>query len=118
MGERPRRRGTLTLSTGPSVELDRGVVIGRRPTATRVTGDLPHLIAVPSPRQDISRNHLEVRLEGSFAVALDMDSTNGTVLRRAGKEPERLHPREATILVDGDVLDLGDDVLVTYKETT
>ncbi|WP_308492635.1 FHA domain-containing protein [Microbacterium terrisoli] len=107
----------LRLSTGQTVLLDRTVVIGRRPRSTRVTGtDLPHLIAVESPEQDISRSHLEVRVEGDSVLATDLHTTNGTTLRRAGADPVRLHPGERNVVVPGDVLDLGDGVLVTVED--
>lgn len=113
---RPELRPRVVLSTGLEFEIGPGLVIGRRPTATRVTGDPPQLVAVPSPQQDISRNHLEIRAEGSAVVAIDLDSTNGTILNRAGKDPLRLHPRESTVLTPSDVLDLGDGVTITYLE--
>ena len=97
--------------------LDRGTIVGRRPRASRVSGaDVPQLITVPSPQQDISRSHLELRLEGWHVVALDLGTTNGTTLHRTGHEPLRLRPREGTLLHDGDLLDLGDGVHLTYRE--
>ena len=112
----PATLGRLELSTGRTVLLDRDVVIGRRPRATRVGEDVPQLVTVDSPNQDISRSHIEVRREGESAVVVDLDTTNGTVLHREGSSPMRLHPGEATMLLDGDALDLGDEVTVTYRE--
>ncbi|WP_036283709.1 FHA domain-containing protein [Microbacterium luticocti] len=114
---RPAAPGRLRLSTGQVVPLDRTVVIGRRPRSTRVTGtDLPHLIAVASPQQDISRSHLEVRVEDDSILATDLHTTNGTTLRRAGADPVRLHPGERNVVVPGDVLDLGDGITVTVED--
>lgn len=108
--------GRLRLSTGVIVPLDRTVVIGRRPRSTRVSGtDLPRLVAVDSPQQDISRSHLELRVEGDTIVATDLQTTNGTVLLRAGTSPTRLHPGEQTVVVPGDVLDLGDGITVDVE---
>jgi len=108
--------GRLRLSTGQVVPLDRTVIIGRRPKSARASGaELPHLIGVDSPQQDISRNHVEVRVEGDSILATDLQTTNGTTLRRQGSVPTRLHPGEATILVPGDVLDLGDGVTVLVE---
>ncbi len=108
--------GRLRLSTGQVVPLDRTVIIGRRPKSARASGaDLPHLIGVDSPQQDISRNHVEVRAEGDSILAVDLQTTNGTTLRRQGSAPTRLHPGEATMLVPGDVLDLGDGVTVLVE---
>lgn len=114
---RPRAPGRLRVSNGQVVTLDRTVVIGRRPRSTRVSGtDLPHLVAVDSPQQDISRSHVEVRVEGDSIVATDLRTTNGTTLRRPGTDPVRLHPGEATVVVPGDVLDLGDGITVAVEE--
>ncbi|NYE18688.1 FHA domain-containing protein [Microbacterium immunditiarum] len=115
-GPRPNAPGRIRLSTGQTLLLDRTVVIGRRPRATRVTGtDLPHLVAVDSPQQDISRSHIELRVEGDSIVATDLRTTNGTTLVRQGGDPVRLHPGEPTVVVPGDVIDLGDGVTVTVE---
>lgn len=110
-------RGRIRLSTGRVVELERPVVIGRRPKSTRTSGaELPTLVAVDSPEQDISRSHVEIRAEGEHVLVTDLDTTNGTVLLRGGNEPVRLHPNEPTMVVTGDVLDLGDEVTVTFED--
>lgn len=101
--------GRIRLPTGEVVLLDRTVVVGRRPRSTRVVGtDLPHLVVVESPRQDISRSHVELRVEGDSILATDLHTTNGTTLIREGADPMRLHPGEPTVVVPGDVVDLGD----------
>ncbi|WP_203581049.1 FHA domain-containing protein [Microbacterium hibisci] len=108
--------GRIRVSTGQVLPLDRTVVIGRRPRSTRVSGtDLPHLVAVDSPQQDISRSHVELRVEGESIVATDLRTTNGTTLLRAGADPVRLHPGEGTVVVPGDVLDLGDGITVAIE---
>ncbi|MDL9978203.1 FHA domain-containing protein [Microbacterium sp. ASV49] len=108
----------IRLSTGQVLNLDRTVVIGRRPRSTRVSGtDLPHLVAVDSPQQDISRSHLELRVDAGAIVATDLHTTNGSMLLRPGSDPVRLHPGESTVVVIGDVVDLGDGVTVTIEET-
>ena len=87
------RPGGIRVSTGQVVALDRTVVIGRRPRSTRVTGtDLPHLVAVDSPQQDISRSHVELRVEGDSILATDLHTTNGTTLLRAGRGPDAAAP--------------------------
>ncbi|TCJ22839.1 FHA domain-containing protein [Microbacterium sp. PI-1] len=109
--------GRVRLSTGQVAALDRTVIIGRRPRSTRASGaNLPHLIAVESPQQDISRSHLEVRPEGDTVVVIDLHTTNGSTLLRPGAEPVRLHPGEQTLVLSGDVVDLGDGVTVAFEE--
>ncbi len=112
----PPTVGRAMLSTGQEVVIDRVVIIGRRPQASRVTGDLHRLVAVPSPQQDISRNHVELRPEGSSVVAVDLHTTNGSMLRRGASDPVRLHPGEPAVVVTGDIIDLGDGVTVTFVE--
>lgn len=111
------RSARIRLSTGQVVELDRPVIIGRKPRSTRSSGsDLPHLIAVESPESDISRNHLEVRPEGDSVVVIDLHTTNGSTLLRPGADPVRLHPGEQTLVLGGDVIDVGDGVTVAVEE--
>lgn len=115
----PRRptQGRVRLSSGQVVELERPVVIGRRPRSTRASGaELPTLVAVESPEGDISRSHVEIRAEGEHVLVTDLATTNGTVLHRGGQDPVRLHPGEPTMVVSGDVLDLGDGVTVTFED--
>lgn len=110
-------RGRVRLSSGQTIELERPVIIGRRPRSTRASGaDLPTLVAVESPEGDISRSHVEIRAEGEHVLVVDLATTNGTVLRRSGHDPVRLHPNEPTMVVTGDVLDLGDGVTVTFED--
>ncbi|MGQ7311242.1 FHA domain-containing protein [Microbacterium arabinogalactanolyticum] len=107
----------IRLSTGQVVDLDRTVIIGRKPRSTRTSGStMPHLIAVDSPESDISRNHLEVRPEGDSVVVIDLHTTNGSTLLRPGADPVRLHPGEQTLVLHGDVIDMGDGVTVTVEE--
>lgn len=112
----PTALGTVDISTGGGFVLDRSAVIGRRPRASRVSADdVPQLVTVPSPQQDISRSHLELRLEGWRVIALDMGTTNGTTLERPGMEPVRLRAGEGVVLGEGDRLDLGDGVRLTMR---
>lgn len=106
--------GMIEISTGGRFLLDRSAIIGRRPRASRVSGDdVPQLITVPSPQQDISRSHVALRLEGWHVVAEDLRTTNGTTLLRSGEAPQRLRSGQSPVLADGDRLDLGDGVVLT-----
>ena len=109
--------GRVRVSTGQVVTLDRTVIIGRRPRSTRASGaNLPRLIAVESPQQDISRSHLEIRPEADTVVVIDLHTTNGSTLLRPGADPMRLHPGEQTLVLSGDVVDLGDGVTVAFED--
>lgn len=104
------------LTSGERVPLGRGVVIGRRPRSRRVEdGRVPRLVTVDSPSEDISRSHVELRVEDWNLVAIDLSSTNGTLLLREGASPQRLRPEASTILQLGDRLDLGDAQVVTIE---
>ncbi|OCI33075.1 FHA domain-containing protein [Oerskovia enterophila] len=108
--------GHFTLSNGQVVELDRPVVLGRRPRTTRAqSNDLPRLVAVPSPEQDISRSHVEVQLEGWHVLVCDLNTTNGTTVLRPGQPPRRLHPGEPMMVASGDVVDVGDGVTFVFE---
>jgi hypothetical protein len=109
--------GRIALSTGPVIALDRPVVVGRKPRVSRVQGaDLPRLVTVPSPAQDISRSHLEIRIEEWHVLAVDLGTTNGTILIRPGQPQRRLHPNEAVMIRSDDVVDIGEGVLITFEE--
>lgn len=110
-------RGRIRLADGRVIELERTVIVGRRPRSTRpAENELPTLVAVDGPQHDISRNHVEIRAEGEHVLAVDLASTNGTVLLRGGHDPVRLHPSEPTMVIDADVLDLGDGVTLTFED--
>lgn len=108
--------GRLRFSTGQVVELDRRVVVGRAPSVERVSGDdLPQLVQVDSPEQDISRSHAEVRLEGWHVLLVDLDTINGTTVTVPGGQPERLHALEPHPLLPGALVDLAGEVTFHYE---
>ncbi len=99
----------LVLSTGLVVSLNRPVLLGRAPQVTRVANnEIPRLVTLASPNQDISRTHAEVRMDGEDVVVTDLRSTNGVLLLRQGAGPQRLHPGEPTVVEPGVVVDLGE----------
>jgi resuscitation-promoting factor RpfA len=102
--------GKLLMSTGLVVSLNRPVLIGRAPQASASNADIPRLITVASPNQDISRTHCEVRMDDDDVVVTDLHSTNGILLLRQGAGAQRLHPGEATVVESGVVVDLGEGV--------
>ena len=109
--------GVLRISTGGSVPLDRGVLLGRAP---RVNEELPpsqrpHLLRVGGADRDISRNHAEVVLEGWHVLVRDLGSTNGTTVTLPGQEPVRLRPTEDQGIEPGTVVTLADEVVLTYE---
>ncbi|WP_136519653.1 FHA domain-containing protein [Cellulomonas telluris] len=108
----------IVLSTGLVVDLDRAVLLGRAPQVSRVTNrELPRLVTVPSPNQDISRTHAEVRLEGDHVVVTDLDSTNGVHVSRPGEGVRRLQAGEPSVVGTDEVVDLGDGVTFTVERS-
>lgn len=108
---------SLVFSTGDVVAVDRTVLVGRAPEARRFAShDQPHVVTVPSPHQEISSTHLEIRpgagADHGSAIATDLGSTNGTVLAQPGLDAEDLRPGIAVSLIPGAVLDLGDGVTI------
>ncbi len=107
----------LLFSSGDEVGVDRPVLVGRAPEVRRFgSHDQPRLVPVPSPHQEISATHLEVRpgvgADHGSAVVTDLGSTNGTVLVQPGLPPEDLQPGIAVQLVPGAIIDLGDGVTI------
>jgi len=107
----------MRISSGELVDLDQSLVIGRQPSVSRVQGaGMPRLVQVASPGGDISRSHVEVRLEGWHVMLCDLKATNGTVLVREGQAPRRLAQNEMAILLDGDIAELGDNISLRFEE--
>ncbi|WP_104042895.1 FHA domain-containing protein [Arthrobacter sp. ZGTC412] len=111
------RLGRMRISTGELVDLDESLILGRQPSVSRVQGGvMPRLVQVASPGGDISRSHVEVRLEGWHVMLCDLKATNGTVLVREGQAPRRLAQNEMAILLDGDIAELGDNISLRFEE--
>ena len=111
------RLGRMRLSTGELIDLDQSLIVGRQPSVSRVQGAvMPKLVQVASPSGDISRSHVEVRLEGWHVMLCDLKATNGTVLLREDQAPRRLAQGEMAILFDGDIADLGDGIQLRFEE--
>jgi hypothetical protein len=105
----------MEVSTGQRVELGRSTVVGRRPSGA--AGGFPpdaRMVAVPSPGHDISRNHVEVRVEAGRGTVRDLGSTNGTRLRRAGSTVRLVADQELP-LRNGDVAELGEGIELRFS---
>jgi hypothetical protein len=107
--------GGLRLPTGEVVPLDRGVVLGRKPAPADGSSDWPHLVHLPKDHSFVSRQHLEIELDGWDVVARDLDSRGGTTIAPPGREPQRMRPREAYVLEAGTVLDLAQVYAVRFE---
>jgi hypothetical protein len=92
------------------VWLDAVSYVGRRPSSPRIIyGLMPRLVRVPSPRQEVSSTHIEVRQLGSSVVLTDMRSTNGSVVfPPGGGAPRKLRQGESVVATPGTLVDIGD----------
>lgn len=108
--------GVLRFSNGIEVELDRSVIVGRAPKAERVSvREIPQLVTVPSPDKDISRSHLEVKLDGWHVIVVDLGSTNGTVVTLPGQPPERIRASEEQPISPGTVVTIAEEITFVYE---
>lgn len=107
--------GRLRLPTGEQVQLDRGVVLGRRPAPLPDGDEWPHLVQLPSDSTYLSRVHLEIRLDGWLVMARDLGSRGGTTLKVPGHAPQRIRAHEPYVLEPGHVLDLADVYAVVME---
>jgi hypothetical protein len=110
--------GVLRLSTGDVVPLDRSVIMGRNPRVEDAAeADRPHIVRLPSPGHDISRTHVEIRLDGWHVLLTDLNSVNGTIVTPPWQEPQRLRPNESVPIEPGTVVSLADEVTFRYEVT-
>jgi hypothetical protein len=109
--------GVLRLSTGDVVTLDRSVLLGRapRPGDGLAAHDRPHVVKVPSPERDVSRNHVEVILEGWHVLIRDLGTTNGTTVALPGEAPVRLRANDQQVLEPGSLVSMADEVSFTFE---
>lgn len=107
--------GGLRLPTGEVVPLDRGVVLGRKPSPLEDSTDWPHLVHLPADHTFVSRMHLQIELDGWNVLARDLDSRGGTMLTMPGRDPERMRSREAYVLEPGCRLDLAEVYEVRFE---
>lgn len=98
---------TLALDSGEVIEIrGSGILLGRDPAPS--PGD-PRLVpvAIADPSMSVSKTHLAVIRAGAGLVAIDLGSTNGSAIVRAGVE-HSLTAREQVALRDDDTIRLGD----------
>jgi hypothetical protein len=108
----------LVLSSGTREPLTQPILVGRSPSVSQVPGgQMPRLLTVGTPDQDISRTHVRFVLEGGTVVVTDLHSRNGTLVVLPGKEPQKLRAGEPTSVITGTVVDLGGGVTLTVEES-
>ncbi|WP_296192648.1 FHA domain-containing protein [uncultured Microbacterium sp.] len=109
--------GGIRFPDGVVIPITGTIVLGRAPRADATRDDpAPMLVTVPTGSTDLSRNHLRITLDGWSVLAEDLGSTNGTRLRGADGVDRPLRPGEAATMSDGDVVELGGAVLLTFVD--
>ena len=108
--------GYLVYAGAAPVELTHDVILGRDPNARVLTGrPSATVMRVPSPANEISRSHAAVMPSGFGSwMLMDLGSANGTLLRSSNGNVQDVPPRVTVALNDGDVIDLGENVLVEF----
>ncbi|WNM24089.1 FHA domain-containing protein [Demequina capsici] len=106
----------LTLADGSELEASPRLVVGRRPWSAdgadaQDTGAA--YLEAPSPHREISGRHLELTVVADTLHARDLDSTNGTIMRKADAPARLLHEGRDATLEPGDTLDLGEGFLIS-----
>ncbi|MGL4339168.1 MAG: FHA domain-containing protein [Rhodoglobus sp.] len=116
--EAPTQHLVLVVSTTKAREpLSQVVLVGRSPSASKVSGSVvPRLLSVGTVDQDISRNHVQVAVEGGTVVVTDLHSRNGTLIALPGKSAQKLRAGEPTSVIIGTVIDLGSGITLTVED--
>lgn len=114
----PAQQLVIAVSTtGARESLDQPILVGRSPSVNKVSsGELPRMLTVGTPDQDISRNHVQLSLEGGTVVVTDLHSRNGTMIELPGKSPQKLRAGEPTSVILGTIIDLGSGVTLTVED--
>ena len=109
--------GHLAFDTGMVADIDRPLLVGRKPTVDGLGSgaEVPSLVVLPDPDGALSRVHVEVRLEGWEVLVVDRGSTNGTTVEVPGQPPVLLRPNEPFLISPGSRITLADVVSCTFK---
>ena len=104
---------TASLADGRTLPAAARVVIGRDPTA-RSDGDV--VVQTDPTDLSISKTHLALERSASGLWLVDMHSTNGVELSRAGQPRRSLEAGERVLLTNGDQISFGDQGISVVAE--
>lgn len=102
--------GRLRFSDGMVVDLDRPLLMGRKPDhvpVEKIGDEVPTVLALPDPDNTLSRVHVEVRLEEWHVLVVDRHSANGTYVALPGEAPARLDPGTPCLVAPGAQVNLA-----------
>jgi hypothetical protein len=100
------------MPDGAEYVLDTPVLIGRKPALPRIVAGAVRLLAVPSPRGEVSSTHIELRASGRAVVVTDLRSTNGTTVSVPGNAQRKLRQGDSMVVTPGSLIDIGDGNIV------
>jgi pSer/pThr/pTyr-binding forkhead associated (FHA) protein len=86
------------------------VVVGRSPQL--IPGDPALAIKVYSPNHDVSRTHMRIDPRGDGWLVSDLNSTNGTLVRRPGEATVIATEGAPVVAGIGTLIALGDNVVI------
>jgi hypothetical protein len=101
--------GLLLFDDGTTFSLDGEVVVGREPDSdSRVASGQAQPIVVTDTERSVSRLHLRIMVEGRRVEIVDLESANGTAIRRPGESGlQPLTPGVATTISPDTEVHLG-----------
>jgi hypothetical protein len=105
----------LVFSDGREVTLDKPVIVGRAPKKTG--NEDVELIKVASPNHDVSRSHVRIEPRGSGFLILDLNSTNGTMVRLPDEPSMIVTDGNPVLAKPGALISLGDGVVLRIDES-
>jgi FHA domain len=102
--------GFLRFEDGRTVDVDRPLLVGRKPTVDAIgdADELPGLVTLPDTDGMLSRVHAEIRVEGWEVLVVDRGSTNGTRVEIPGQPPTVLRPGEPCVITSGTTVSFAD----------
>ncbi|MDR1354723.1 MAG: FHA domain-containing protein [Propionibacteriaceae bacterium] len=106
----PVVRALLAFSDGRVLPLTGSAVIGRSPQVA--LNDLATPIKVHSPNRDVSRTHMRIDPQGGAWLVSDLNSTNGTLVRRQGEATVVATGGAPVLVTFGTLIALGDNVVL------
>jgi hypothetical protein len=107
--------GVFVLPSGERVPVDRLILVGRRPEHHAPVGGRPPRVVAFEQEQEVSRNHLQVSVDGWNVSVVDTDSKYGTVVRLPGQDAMTMQPRVPVTIVPGTDVVLADYVTMRFE---
>lgn len=100
----------VVVDTGESLPVEDGLVFGRQPAVRGDDAGARKAVALTDPDGLVSREHVAVLPGQSGLMAIDLGSTNGTILAR-GDQTADLPPNKPVNIRPGDRLLVGSRVI-------